>query len=611
MPEDPDLSKRRIEHQQLRKQLNEVFGPFEQFCEYVAGTASAGSSGIMRHGVVQSMQNLVASPIRPIQGLSFSFNQDCHTSEASSTHSAPEASSNLVKGKRHRMQDSDTEVERDKRKRRDEDVMLYAFPIQLPGIPGTSRSNTRTLSTSDGHRTAFRDGAERKELMDKGISPDSGVHSAENDPGDDNDIHSAQTIINIITKLSPPLSPIKKPPSDKKAERERKEIEIKERQRKEHYEHEVREEEERERLEKEQAERDERLRSERLEYEEKERDREKLRRDREREEKDHRDRDQEDKKHKDKDRKEKERAYSIKREREVEQKPREQKEYEQQLRREKEREVRKQRVVEPSSGEKKSKESGRGDGHERDQKLKNGNGERMKLKESGGNLGDRVSRLDGEIILKGLDRSRLSQLIEIGRKMGRTKEERKDDRKEKTEGVVERRKEKKEREKWSNSKQDVEDSDVHRREKDSSASSPCMPHASISQSHDGSDQTHFRSSSTMGNHPSRIGFECAAAESAPTKPARPVKPKEDSTEMLYDFYQSVAKSQKRKGDVETDKVNKVLFYLDTAVYFILSARHVSSDSPENRGNRQYSIIRDTNDLLKIVQFSMVCSISVM
>ncbi|KAE9417019.1 hypothetical protein Angca_000206 [Angiostrongylus cantonensis] len=457
MPEDPDLSKRRIEHQQLRKQLNEVFGPFEQFCEYVAGTASAGSSGIMRHGVVQipttsgelsthsvmptsgqasvtttqhstqqllqSMQNLVASPIRPIQGLSFSFNQDCHTSEASSTHSAPEASSNLVKGKRHRMQDSDTEVERDKRKRRDEDVMLYAFPIQV-------RSNTRTLSTSDGHRTAFRDGAERKELMDKGISPDSGVHSAENDPGDDNDIHSAQTIINIITKLSPPLSPIKKPPSDKKAERERKEIEIKERQRK------------------------------------------------------------------DKDRKEKERAYSIKREREVEQKPREQKEYEQQLRREKEREV---------------------------------------------------SRLDGEIILKGLDRSRLSQLIEIGRKMGRTK---------------------------------------------------CMPHASISQSHDGSDQTHFRSSSTMGNHPSRIGFECAAAESAPTKPARPVKPKEDSTEMLYDFYQSVAKSQKRKGDVETDKVNKVLFYLDTAVYFILSARHVSSDSPENRGNRQYSIIRDTNDLLK-------------
>ncbi|VDM57699.1 unnamed protein product [Angiostrongylus costaricensis] len=515
MPEDPDLSRRRIEHQQLRKQLNEVFGPFEQFCEYVAGTASAGSSGIMRHGVVQSMQNLVTSPIRPIQGLSFSFNQ---------------------------------------------------------------------------------------ELLDKGISPDSGVHSAENDPGDDSDIHSAQTIINIITKLSPPLSPIKKRPSDKKVERERKEIEIKERQRKEHYEHEMREEEGRERLEKEQAERDERLRSERMEYEEKERDREeKLRRDREREEKDHRDRDQEDKKHKDKDRKEKERLYTIKREREVEQKPREQKEYEQQLRREKEREVRKQRVVEPSCGEKKSRESERGDGHERDQKVKNGNGERMKLKESGGSLGDRVSRLDGEIILKGLDRSRLSQLIEIGRKMGRTKEERKEDGKEKTEGVVERRKEKKEREKWSSSKCDAEDLDVHRREKESSArSSPCMPHASSSQSHDGNDQTHFRSSSTMGSHPSRISFECAAAESAPTKPARPVKPKEDSTEMLYDFYQSVAKSQKRKGDVETDKVNKVLFYLDTAVYFILSAKHVSSDSPEIRGNRQYSIIRDTNDLLKRV-----------
>ncbi|KJH41714.1 hypothetical protein DICVIV_12308 [Dictyocaulus viviparus] len=53
MPEDPDISKRRIEQQQLRKQLHEVFGPFEQFCEYVAGATNAGSSGIMRHGVVQ------------------------------------------------------------------------------------------------------------------------------------------------------------------------------------------------------------------------------------------------------------------------------------------------------------------------------------------------------------------------------------------------------------------------------------------------------------------------------------------------------------------------------------------------------------------------------
>ncbi|PIO61956.1 hypothetical protein TELCIR_16505 [Teladorsagia circumcincta] len=62
MAEDPEISKRRHEQQQLRKQLHEVFGPFDQFCEYVAGTTSAGSSGIMRHGVVQvSTTNQVLS----------------------------------------------------------------------------------------------------------------------------------------------------------------------------------------------------------------------------------------------------------------------------------------------------------------------------------------------------------------------------------------------------------------------------------------------------------------------------------------------------------------------------------------------------------------------
>ncbi|WKX99915.1 hypothetical protein Q1695_014634 [Nippostrongylus brasiliensis] len=53
MAEDAEISKRRHEQQQLRRQLHEVFGPFDQFCEYVAGTTSAGSAGIMRHGVVQ------------------------------------------------------------------------------------------------------------------------------------------------------------------------------------------------------------------------------------------------------------------------------------------------------------------------------------------------------------------------------------------------------------------------------------------------------------------------------------------------------------------------------------------------------------------------------
>ncbi|PIO61955.1 hypothetical protein TELCIR_16504, partial [Teladorsagia circumcincta] len=167
------------------------------------------------------MQNLVTSPIQPLQGLPFSCNRDyLNTAPSSSTHSAPDTDNSAKKGKRHRALDSDSEVDRDKRRRRTEEV-------RTSGAPSTSRSNPQS-SNSDSIRTLFGNDVERKEPPDKAISPDSGVHSAENDPGDENDVHSAQNIINLITKLSPPLSPIKQRPSDKKAERERKEMEIKE-----------------------------------------------------------------------------------------------------------------------------------------------------------------------------------------------------------------------------------------------------------------------------------------------------------------------------------------------------------------------------------------------
>ncbi|VDM73664.1 unnamed protein product, partial [Strongylus vulgaris] len=61
----------------------------------------------------------------------------------------------------------------------------------------------------------------------------------------------------------------------------------------------------------------------------------------------------------------------------------------------------------------------------------------------------RADGLRGEIILRGLDRSKLKQLFEIGKRTGRVKEDRKEDKKEVTEGKEERRKEKKEREKKS------------------------------------------------------------------------------------------------------------------------------------------------------------------
>ncbi|RCN41531.1 hypothetical protein ANCCAN_12519 [Ancylostoma caninum] len=522
MAEDPDLSRQRIEHQQLRKQLNEVFGPFEQFCEYVAGTNSAGSSGIMRHGVVQSpitdshytgiiltiyaadfcsfqyaydaavysttstalqsMQNLVTSPIQPLQGLPFSCNRDyLNTAPSSSTHCSSDGHDSIAKkGKRNRAMDSDTEVEREKRRRGKDDS-------RSTGMPGTSRSNTHPSSNSDGLRALFGDTVDRKDPPDKGISPDSGVHSAENDPGDENDMHSAQTIINLITKLSPPLSPIKQRPSDKKAERERREAELKERER----------------------------------------------RAREREEADASDR-----KDKSLERKEKTKPVDT------------------------------EKAKSSASGKKRDDSATRADG------------------------------LRGEIILKGLDRSKLNQLFEIGRRTGRMKEERKEDRKEKSESKEERRKEKKEREKKSKDKLTVED--ALRKEKESSArSSPCLPRASSSQSHEDQASSHSRPSSAVSNHPSRSGFECAAEECAPTRPARPVKPEEGSTELLYDFYNSIARSRKRKGDAEVDKVTKVLLYLDATAYFILSAKHFNApDAGENRANRQYSIIRDTNDLLK-------------
>ncbi|KJH41715.1 hypothetical protein DICVIV_12309 [Dictyocaulus viviparus] len=334
---------------------------------------------------------------------------------SSSTHSAPETSNcSNKKVKRHRMQDSDTELERDKRKRRND---------ELSGMPGTSRSNAHSSSNSDYGRTMLRENVERKDPPDKGISPDSGVHSTENDPGDENDIHSAQTIINLITKLSPPLSPIKQRPFEKKAERERKELEMRERERKERYESQMREEEERERLEKEQAERDEKLKSERLEYERKERDREeKQRKDKERDEKERRKKEErEEKDREEKERKEKEREWRNRREREVEDKFKEQKEHEDHLRRDAVREMKKQKGVDYASVGKRSKDSCRKDGQERVEKVRTGNANRTKQKESDENLSERISRLDGEITLKGLDRLKLNQLIEIGRRMGRMK----------------------------------------------------------------------------------------------------------------------------------------------------------------------------------------------
>ncbi|KAL6727800.1 hypothetical protein Aduo_009644 [Ancylostoma duodenale] len=645
MAEDPDLSRQRIEHQQLRKQLNEVFGPFEQFCEYVAGTNSAGSSGIMRHGVVQipttpglssrstlptsapsntpttqqstqqllqSMQNLVTSPIQPLQGLPFSCNRDyLNTAPSSSTHCSSDGhDSTAKKGKRNRAMDSDTEVEREKRRRGKDDS-------RSTGMPGTSRSNTHPSSNSDGLRALFGDTVDRKDPPDKGISPDSGVHSAENDPGDENDMHSAQTIINLITKLSPPLSPIKQRPSDKKAERERREAELKERERRarereeaerrERLERERREKEERMRQEKEQAEREERIRreNERLEHERRERERkekereEKERREKEREEKERREREREEKI-----RRERENEEKLRKENEQEEKLRKEKEHEEKLRREKEREIRKHKEKErASSSEKKLKDaSDRKDKSlERKEKMKPVETEKAKSSASGKKRDDSATRADGlrgEIILKGLDRSKLNQLFEIGRRTGRMKEERKEDRKEKSESKEERRKEKKEREKKSKDKLSVED--ALRKEKESSArSSPCLPRASSSQSHEDQASSHSRPSSAVSNHPSRSGFECAAEECAPTRPARPVKPEEGSTELLYDFYNSIARSRKRKGDAEVDKVTKVLLYLDATAYFILSAKHFNApDAGENRANRQYSIIRDTNDLLK-------------
>ncbi|KHJ94949.1 hypothetical protein OESDEN_05116 [Oesophagostomum dentatum] len=673
------------------------------------------------------MQNLVTSPIQPLQGLPFTYNRDyLNTAPSSSTHNASDSHDGYAKkGKRNRTMDSDSEVEKEKRRRGKDDN-------RSSGIPSTSRSNTHSSSNSDGFRSLFGGGSERKEVPDKGISPDSGVHSAENDPGDENDVHSAQTIINLITKLSPPLSPIKERPSDKKAERERREAELREKERKakEREEAERRERMERERREKEERERQEIKQAEpflqaarvdglRGEIPLKGLDRSKLnqlleigrRTGRLKE-----------------DRKE---ASGSKEERRKEKKEREKKSkdrltVEDALRKEKESSARSSpclprasssqshdeqssshsrpssavsnhpsrnnfeclahefvpvkpaRPVKPEEGstvllydfyhsvaksrkrkgdaetdrvgrillyldatayfvlsakhfnppdagenranyqysiihdtndllnEKKPKDvtSRKDRSLERKEKPKPADLDKSKFSTSERKRDDSAPRVDGlrgEIPLKGLDRSKLNQLLEIGRRTGRLKE----DRKEASVSKEERRKEKKEREKKSKDRLTVED--ALRKEKESSArSSPCLPRASSSQSHDEQSSSHSRPSSAVSNHPSRNNFECLAHEFVPVKPARPVKPEEGSTVLLYDFYHSVAKSRKRKGDAETDRVGRILLYLDATAYFVLSAKHFNPpDAGENRANYQYSIIHDTNDLLKRVTNSFL------
>ncbi|EPB75874.1 hypothetical protein ANCCEY_05034 [Ancylostoma ceylanicum] len=299
-----------------------------------------------------------------------------NTAPSSSTHCSSDGhDSSAKKGKRNRAMDSDTEVEREKRRRGKDDS---------------------------------------RDPPDKGISPDSGVHSAENDPGDENDVHSAQTIINLITKLSPPLSPIKQRPSDKKAERERREAELKERERRAREREEARE-----------------------------------------------------------------------------------KEHEEKLRREKDREIRKQKEKErASSSEKKSK--------------------------------DAPDRKD-----KSLERKEKVKPVETEKAKSSTSGKKRDD--------------------------------------------SCLPRASSSQSHEDLASSHSRPSSAVSNHPSRSGFECAAEECAPTRPARPVKPEEGSTELLYDFYNSIARSRKRKGDAENAlKTYTILAQMDNQIQEENQAQNGSS-----------------------------------
>uniref|UniRef100_A0A1I7XPW5 AF4/FMR2 family member lilli n=1 Tax=Heterorhabditis bacteriophora TaxID=37862 RepID=A0A1I7XPW5_HETBA len=96
-------------------------------------------------------------------------------------------------------------------------------------------------------------------------------------------------------------------------------------------------------------------------------------------------------------------------------------------------------------------------------------------------------------------------------------------------------------------------------------------------------------------------FKCASSECCPPKAVRPEKPEPESTERLCDFYQSVARVRKRKADGESDKVQRMLLYLDCVVYFTLSAKHFqTSDGTENKASRQVTIVRDTCELLKLV-----------
>uniref|UniRef100_A0A1I7XQ16 AF4/FMR2 family member lilli n=1 Tax=Heterorhabditis bacteriophora TaxID=37862 RepID=A0A1I7XQ16_HETBA len=302
MAEDPEGIRRRVDQQQLRRQLHEVFGPFDQFAEYVSGSGSSGPSAMMRHGVVQipttpvvssrsrlpvggssspinqqstqqllqSMQNLVTSPpIQPIQLCTpFALKKDyLNTEPSSSTRSVVDGNDNYNKKKRKNRtvnSDSETDRERDKRKRtrdcsNDHDNAANASTSR--GRRNTEDERLRALFGEDGDE-------DRKEPPDKPVSPDSGVHSTENDPGDENDM-SAQNILSMITKLSPPLSPIRLRPKDKKSERETREKENREKEERSRKDLERREKEQRER---EAAERKEQERKDKEEREKKERE---------------------------------------------------------------------------------------------------------------------------------------------------------------------------------------------------------------------------------------------------------------------------------------------------------------------------------------------------
>ncbi|PAV91854.1 hypothetical protein WR25_15607 [Diploscapter pachys] len=486
---------------------------------------------------LQSMQNLVNSPpLEHISAAPFISRDYRNLNPSSSTRSAPDEDAYKTKKRERNRDSSDTEPEREKRKRarleederesklRHEDqpavVRLQRETSEDPAIKDLFEDDQFEEPNSNKPSTSV---SRKNDQLQSGLpqlSPDSGIHSAENDNGEgDDSTNVGQKLELFISGLSPrgQLSPIRiKPVERLKAERDRKE-------------------------------------------EKRDKERSKSKKDKDETEKPHRKSEKSD---------------------DVSTKPPKNSE-ESKKKVKKEDESSKKSIVMPNETEKTKPEP-------------------IKMEETSTSKPPSEEKVKGQISLRTISPNLFKKLIDVGTKESKVigaKDEKEN--KVKKIDVEEEKPAKKQKDKDSakSSSKSSKQVDIKKEPKET---------VEIKETVSSKESPLMRPSSSA----SLPEFECQFACSKPFRKSQTREPPEacKSPKDQSEFYQGLARQLKKSGDAEPDKVLRNLFYIESGLYFCLSAKHAvdgssASNNNPNSDNKSMaaSMLKDTNAMLNLVQ----------